>query len=175
MLKHIISNLPALNPWQFQPSGLVPAFAAPMQARPAPIIYLNVGGPSSRTRKEHIGSSILGIKGDICCPIILQLGLDFEGQDPVTVMQRILKKKGLSLPEELKPLYCKTTSGYICRTNAEIVGVRVSRVPDSKVLKQALMLGLCTPYLFDPARPVIWTQESLTRRLELFDAGNFYK
>jgi len=28
--------------------------------------------------------------------------------------------------------------------------------------------------LFDPSRPVLWTQASLTRRLELFDMVGFY-
>jgi hypothetical protein len=43
-----------------------------------------------------------------------------------------------------------------------------------EVLRQAFLLGLCTSVRFDPARPVLWTQASLTRRLELFDVTEFY-
>jgi hypothetical protein len=37
-----------------------------------------------------------------------------------------------------------------------------------------LILGLSTPYLFDPARPVLLTRASLTRCLEIFDAEGYY-
>ena len=46
--------------------------------------------------------------------------------------------------------------------------------PEREILEQALLLGLCTAQLFDPARPVLWTQASLTRGLELFDPAGFY-
>ena len=46
--------------------------------------------------------------------------------------------------------------------------------PESEVLEQALLLGLCTAQLFDAERPVLWTQASLTRGLELFDPTGFY-
>ena len=36
------------------------------------------------------------------------------------------------------------------------------------------MRGLCTAQLYDPARPVLWTQAALKRRLELFDPAGFY-
>ena len=45
--------------------------------------------------------------------------------------------------------------------------------PDD-ALYQALVLGLCTPWRYDPGRPVLWTRTSLTRQLELFDGGGFY-
>ena len=41
-------------------------------------------------------------------------------------------------------------------------------------LRQALMLGLCTAQMYDPARPVMWTETSLTRAVELYDSGSFY-
>ena len=41
-------------------------------------------------------------------------------------------------------------------------------------LYQALVLGLCTPWRYDPDRPVLWTRTSLTRQLELFDGRGFY-
>ena len=42
------------------------------------------------------------------------------------------------------------------------------------VLRHALILGLSTAHLFDPGRPVIWTETSLTRRLELYNPLGFY-
>ena len=35
-------------------------------------------------------------------------------------------------------------------------------------------IGLCTDQLFDPQRPVIWTETSLTRALDLYDPRGFY-
>ena len=52
--------------------------------------------------------------------------------------------------------------------------MRVSRAPDDEVLRHALLLGLCTAFQFDPARPVLWTRASLTRRVELFEPAGFY-
>ena len=45
--------------------------------------------------------------------------------------------------------------------------------PDD-ALFQAMVLGLCTPWRYDPGRPVLWTRTSLTRRLELFGGQGFY-
>jgi hypothetical protein len=36
------------------------------------------------------------------------------------------------------------------------------------------MLGLCTAHIFDPERPVLWTLNSVTRAVELFDPAGFY-
>jgi hypothetical protein len=37
-----------------------------------------------------------------------------------------------------------------------------------------LLLGLCTPFQYDPARPVLWTRASLLRRVELYQPAEFY-
>jgi hypothetical protein len=52
--------------------------------------------------------------------------------------------------------------------------VNAARESMREVLWHALVLGLCTANLYDPERPVLWTQASLTRRLELFDPAGFY-
>jgi hypothetical protein len=41
-------------------------------------------------------------------------------------------------------------------------------------MRLGILLGLCTPWLYDPRRPVLWTVGSLTRRLELLQAQGFY-
>ena len=50
----------------------------------------------------------------------------------------------------------------------------IERTDRETVLEQALLLGLCTKHLFDPLRPVLWTEASLTRGLELFHPQGFY-
>ena len=45
---------------------------------------------------------------------------------------------------------------------------------EDAVLREALLLGLCTAWQYDPARPVIWTRASLTRHVELHDPAGFY-
>ena len=53
-------------------------------------------------------------------------------------------------------------------------GVRVGHATDESILEQALLLGLCTAFQYDPARPVLWTRASLTRRVELYEPRGFY-
>ena len=53
-------------------------------------------------------------------------------------------------------------------------GVQVARASDDSILEQALLLGLCTACQYDPARPVLWTRASLTRRVELYEPAGFY-
>ena len=48
------------------------------------------------------------------------------------------------------------------------------READDSILEQALLLGLCTAFQYDPARPVLWTRASLTRRVELYEPAGFY-
>ena len=45
---------------------------------------------------------------------------------------------------------------------------------DDAILWQALLLGLCTAWQYDPSRPVLWTRASLTRRVELYEPAGFY-
>ena len=61
------------------------------------------------------------------------------------------------------------------RLRAAVLDRRVSASPTANdALFQALMLGLCTAWCYDPRRPVLWTRASLTRHLELFDGRGFY-
>ena len=43
------------------------------------------------------------------------------------------------------------------------------------LIAHALVLGLSTAQLFDPVRPVVWTEAALSRRIELFDPEGFYQ
>ena len=136
----------------------------------------NSGGPMSRTRTQKIASSLLGNSdGVIHCPRRIVLGLKFEGTHPVQSLEAILAAAGLRDPEELRPMFSLPETRLICTPQWEPAErIAVTDSSHRAVLEQALMLGLCTAQLFDPARPVMWTFASLTRTLELFDPAGFY-
>lgn len=138
-------------------------------------LYANYGGPMSRTRTERVRSTLLGENDEfIRCPTRLRLALDFCGRDPWTCMNRLLRDSGLENPEELRGLYPDPPPPMLCVVNPKVVPLRIIDGRDPEILAQAFLLGLCTAVFYDPARPVIWTHASLTRRVELFDTGGFY-
>lgn len=162
-------------------------------------IYANSGGPMSRTRKEHIESSLLGSDdGVIRCPRRISLHLRFDRDmlwpfsetddfeeahrklneplpTPVEYLEALLKGEGLSDPEELRERYILPQDKLLCGpwTGAQDP-LFVYGASSYDVLEQALMLGLCTAQMYDPTRPVMWTETSLTRAVELYDSGSFY-
>ncbi len=141
-----------------------------------PTIYANSGWPMSRTRSERIASTLLGQDdGFIKCPRRIRLGLRFEDTHPVDCLEAILGAEGFRNPEQLRSRYALPPGRLICRALSE-TEQRLSAIHGRRrdVLEQALMLGLCTAQLFDPARPVLWTETSLTRTVELFDPTGFY-
>ena len=136
----------------------------------------NAGGPMSRTRTERIQCSLLGQDaGWIRCPSVICLGLDFGRRDPLAALRRLLRAEGLPTPEDLRPRVLVPERPLICRPLAPAVGrLVVKEAEPDEVLRQALLLGLCTAHRFDPERPVLWTRTSVTRALELFDPEGFY-
>jgi len=139
-------------------------------------IYTNIGGPMSRTRTEKIVSTLLGKDdGFIKCPRRISLGLEFEGVHPVDCLEVILAAEGFRDPEELRSRYTLPQGRLICRPLADNKK-RLSAINGRpyEVLEQALMLGLCTAHIFDVKRPVLWTETSLMRAVELFDPVGFY-
>jgi hypothetical protein len=133
------------------------------------------GGPPARQRRERIRSSLLGKDdGEIRCPRIIRIGFDLTAdQDPLVILQEILEEEGFGSPEDLREELSIPDKPYICRPDKATpkCTLHSSR---GEILKNALMLGLCTAQLYDPARPVIWTRNSLTRAFELFDPEGFY-
>jgi len=158
-----------------------PYLYTPQNNAELPVLYANTGGPASRQFEQTINSTILGNNGGyVRCPCIIRLGLIFsDGEDPVTVITDILKQEGYFSPEELRKKFSLPESQLICRLLKASLRhgdcLVVKTADRNKVLEQALMLGLCTNQIFDPARPVLWTETSLTRVLELFDPAGFYK
>ena len=139
-----------------------------------PALYCNMG-PPQRIRKEGINSTVLGAeKGCIHCPKVISLGLDFGMHIPVIWMDRLLLEEGLCSPEELRDHYMTIFTKCVCHASRKPSPIRVENASRRQVLHQALLLGLCTATYFDPSRPVIWTDSSLKRCIDLFDIQEFY-
>ena len=136
----------------------------------------NSGGPMSRTRKERIRSTLLGNDHLLVrCPRIVRVGIEFPNADPVEVLAEILAGEGYASPEDLRGELEIPDHALIVRPYTERAGIVDARYDARRdVLWNALVLGLCTAQVYDPSRPVLWTQASLRRRLELFDPAGFY-
>jgi hypothetical protein len=165
--------------------NLLSSSAHPARARPSAALggliprerRANAGGPMSRSHSERISSTLLGRDdGAIRCPRSLRLGLTFPSRaDPVKMMETLLHDSSYASAEDLRDEFALPPGRLICRPLDPAAPRLVVRGGDAReVLKQALLLGLCTAQLFDAGRPVLWTQTSLTRGLELFDPAGFY-
>jgi len=132
-------------------------------------------GPPARQRRERIRSSLLGKDdGEIRCPQIIRIGIRFaDGVRPLECLRQILAEEGYGSPEDLRDEITVPDRHYVCRP---VNGDAPCSLDSSRdeVLRHALMLGLCTAHLFDPDRPVLWTDNSLGRVLDLFDPEGFY-
>ena len=118
---------------------------------------------------------MLGRKdGTIRCPRSRVLALDFEGADSLPTINALLAEAGIVGPEALRVIVRPPQTPAICRPDPTIAAIEVASADPGQVLETALLLGLCTQWLYDPSRPVLWTRTSLERRLELFDGEGFY-
>ena len=148
---------------------------APYLGRQDPEWHCNSGGPRSRSRTERLTTSLLGNnEGAVRCPRVIRLGLDFSGHDPLTAVHALLWEQGLEHAEQLRDMFEPSRDRCICRLDLKPRRLVVASADPLEVLCQALLLGLCTPWLYDPGRPVLWTRSSLSRCLELFDGRGFY-
>jgi hypothetical protein len=141
-----------------------------------PPLWLNSGGPSSRTRTERVQTTLLGrSEGHVRCPRAFRLGLAFGRRDPLAAMNELLAEHGFRSPEDLRDRYAVPAGRLIATAlgdDTSRTDVRLATADE--VLRQALMLGLCTQHIYDAARPVLWTRASLRRALELYDPAGFY-
>lgn len=135
----------------------------------------NSGGPMSRRRTERLSATVLGRDdGAIRCPRVMRVGLDFGGQNPLTLVRDLLATCGFSDEQEARSAIALPLEPCLCRADTAPRPVPIETLDADAALYQALVLGLCTPWRYDPGRPVLWTRTSLTRHLELFDGGGFY-
>jgi hypothetical protein len=139
-------------------------------------VWANTGGPASRRRTERVLASLL--RDDTVpfrFPRVIRAGLHFGGREPLDAVLESLARAGLDDAELLRERYATPATPLLVRVVPDARwGVQVARGSDDSILEQALLLGLCTPYQYDPARPMLWTRASLTRRVELYQPGEFY-
>lgn len=137
---------------------------------------LCMGGPPWRKRREQLQSSVLGRAQYLDCPYRRTVGIRFEpGTDPLTKIEQLCTDLGFESASAAR----RALSHRL--PEARMVGIaHLGQIcihegyKPLDVLVEALILGLCTAQMYDPARPVIWTNSSLTRRLDLFSLGGFY-
>ena len=143
---------------------------------PAPVHRANMGGPMSRKRREYLHATVLGRdEGSISCPRIRRVGLNFGDQDPLAIVAQLLADIHIKNPEDLRAFVDIPAGPLICRPDPAPRRLTVKRhVRQRGILRHVLILGLSTPYLYDPARPVLLTRASLTRCLELFEGEGYY-
>ena len=108
------------------------------------------------------------------CPRVLRVGLDFGRRSPLAYVRELLKACGYSDEQEARHALALPQEPCVCRPNPAPSPAPVASLLASDALYQALVLGLCTAWCYDPRRPVLWTRASLTRQLELFDGRGFY-
>jgi len=139
--------------------------------------YANAGAPMTRQQPMRLTASIYSDAAmePIRMPCIIRAGLRYASQDPLSCVLDCLARIGLDDPEQLRARWTLPAASLICRVvpNASWAA-EASALTDEKVLEQALVLGLCTQWQYDPRRPVLWTSASLTRCVELHDPARFY-
>jgi hypothetical protein len=141
-----------------------------------PTLRANSGGPITRRRTERVLVSVLRDDGSrLHLPRTLRAGLRFGRADPLSRVLAALARVGLDDPEQLRARYPAPSHPLLCRVVPNAPWAEdASSLPDATLLEHALLLGLCTAYQYDPARPVLWTRASLTRCVELHDPAGFY-
>lgn len=132
----------------------------------------------SRRHREHLTSSLLGPRDQfVKIPLILRVGIWFGvGESPRRFMEDLLADTGHDNPDDLRDLFDFPPKRLMARPAPDHFSPKDVRLEKPEViLREALILGLATSSIYDPLRPVIWTEASLSRRLELYDPGSFYQ
>jgi hypothetical protein len=137
----------------------------------------NYGSPP-KTKTTQITVTMLGNDDiSIAWPQRERVGLIFKyGASPLTVIETLLKKEGFRSPEDLREEFDIPPAPLTCReVRNQSVGLVNADPGDPKaVLRQALILGLCGPTYYDPKKAVIWTDNRLSRKLDLFQPERWY-
>ena len=134
----------------------------------------NSGAPMSRQRTLRLQASVLGTSGPVSLPPVRTVAIDFTGSNPIDAVRRRLDGLGLSSAEEAKAALLPPLPRCLCVVDEMIPATRFTTLDPQELVVQALILGLSTPWLYDPSRPVIWTKTSLTRRIVLYETEEFY-
>ena len=141
-------------------------------------LLANAGAPMTRRHAERLECSILGPRDPfIKVPLVLRAGIYFGiGVKPRDFMAMLLGEAGCLDAEELRDLFDHPPRRLMARPAPEhFMPKDVRHEKPDVILREALVLGLATNTIYDPNRPVLWTESSLTRRLELYDPQDFYQ
>lgn len=113
---------------------------------------------------------------------VLRLGLNFGDHSPRAWMLARLKDHGLASPEDLRSAFDLPTVPLMVRPwhlsgddQQPSEALDVTSADPWAVFRQAVCLGLCSAHRYDPSRPVIWTNGSLSRGLLCYSVGGFYQ
>jgi len=90
-------------------------------------------------------------------------------------MEALLNIEGFSSPEELRKDYLVLKNTYVCHISVKPARLLVTASSPRLVFQQAVVLGLCTSSYFNPERPILWTNTSLKRCLDLYNVEDFYR
>jgi hypothetical protein len=112
--------------------------------------------------------------GPIRCPRVLRVGIDFGRRQPLKCARDWLKAAGFADEQEARAMLALPSAPCICQIDPAPRSPVAATLTPLEGLTLAFVLGLCTPYLYDPQRPVLWTEASLLRKLLLYDGGGFY-
>lgn len=144
-------------------------------------VLCNAGGPMSRTRRERLRATILGNnRGFVRCPRRRKIGILFpEGVDALALVYGLCTHLGYADPDDARRALArhlpeKPMVAIPSQSTPTVVWPGENEPVSEALLVEALLLGMCTAHLYDPARPVLWTRSSLGRRLELFSTEGFY-
>ena len=103
-------------------------------------------------------------------------------EDLVARVESLLLLTGCSDVEQIRPRLKLPQGRWLVRTLQDkksnlvtpLPSIDVTVAEDHLILWKAVVLGLCNQTFYDSARPVIWTQKRLQRRLQLFQPGKNY-
>lgn len=130
-----------------------------------------------------LGRQRINISSDIFKPEknmftkIMTVGLFFENdKDPFDHIWKIMNDFGYKNPNELRSILKIPEKRLICLDlrREKRIETLFKTMKKEEILRNALILGLCSKYFYDPDRPVIWTSSSLRRIVNLYDLGGFY-
>jgi hypothetical protein len=106
---------------------------------------------------------------------VVRVGLRLGDRDSLAVAHEALESCGYDDPEQARPDFDLPGERMLASPwPGDPDGKAVAECSPTEVLQQALVLGLCTAWQYDPSRPVLWTRASLARRLELLTVEGFY-
>ena len=109
--------------------------------------------PNSRTDPVTLGlPGTLPALNREAVSLALRLGLAFGAADPVETAWQLLVGEGLHDPEDLRQLFPLPAAPLLCRADPELQPVPLCRRSRRAALEDFLWLGLCTAWMFDPAR-----------------------